>query len=98
MDIQSSLNGGILTVMPEGRMDTVSTPELESFLELNFNKAQRIILDLEKVDYISSAGLRVVVLDHKKMKEKDGLLICHVNQQVMEVFKLTGYSHVLTIE
>lgn len=95
MNIQEEFNEGILTVKPEGNLDTLSSPKLEAFLKPRCEEVRGIILDLEKVGYISSAGIRVIVQTHKKMKDKDGLLIRNACEKVMEVLELTGYVHVL---
>ena len=98
MNIQEENNGEILTVRPEGRLDTLSSGTLEKYLTERYNGIRLLILDLAGVNYISSAGLRVIMQAYKKMKEKDGLRLRNVCGQVMDVLKLTGYSHVLTID
>ena len=98
MNIQEEKNGDILTVKPEGRMDTLTSGTLEKYLAERYSGIRQLILDLAGVDYISSAGLRVIIQAYKKMKEKDGLRLRNVCDQVMEVLESTGYSHVLTID
>ena len=71
---------------------------MEKYLAERYSDIRQLILDLAGVDYISSAGLRVIMQAYKKMKEKDGLRLRNVCGQVMDVLKLTGYSHVLTID
>ena len=95
MVIQEEKKGDALTVKPEGRLDTLSSPELDRFLQERYSSAWQIILDLEKVEYISSAGLRVVIQTHKAMKAKGGLLVSNACPAVMEVFIATGFVHVL---
>ena len=98
MMIQEEKNGDVLTVKPEGRLNTLSSPELERFLQERYSSARQIILDLEKVEYISSAGLRVVIQSHKAMKTKGGLLVRNACPAVMEVFIATGFVHVLKFD
>ena len=98
MTIQGEMGNGILTVKPEGKLDTVSSPELEAYLKERYDGCRQIVIDLEKVDYISSAGLRVLVQAHKVMKDREGLVLRHVCGRVMEVLEMTGYVHVLRIE
>ena len=97
MIVREEKEGTTLTVAPEGRMDTLSSPELEQFLRDRYDGARQIVLDLAKVEYISSAGLRLIIQAHKAMKDKDGLLLRSVPQQVMDVLKTTGYTHVVKI-
>ena len=95
MNITEDRKDGTVTVHPEGRMDTLNARELEAFVTPLLEEAQAMVFDLEKVDYISSAGIRVLILAYKAMKEKDGLTVCNVSPQVRETLELTGYSHVL---
>lgn len=98
MIIREEWDGDTLTVKPEGRLDTLSSRELEDFLQKRYETARQIIMDFEKVEYISSAGLRVLIQAYKAMKDKDGLLLRNVCEAVREVFTMTGYIHVLKIE
>lgn len=98
MIIREEWDGDILTVKLEGRLDTLSSRELEDFLQERYETARQIIMDFEKVEYISSAGLRVLIQAYKAMKDKDGLLLRNVCEAVREVFTMTGYIHVLKIE
>lgn len=98
MIIREEWDGDILTVKPEGRLDTLSSRELEDFLQERYETARQIIMDFEKVEYISSASLRVLIQAYKAMKDKDGLLLRNVCEAVREVFTMTGYIHVLKIE
>lgn len=98
MTILEEKDGTLLTVKPEGRLDTVSSPELERFLKARYDGCSRLILDLAKVGYISSAGLRVLIQAHKAMKDRDGLAVRNVCDTVREVLSMTGFIHVLKIE
>lgn len=98
MTIREEWNGDILTVIPEGRIDTLTSRDLEKFLYDRYDRAQKLILEFAGVEYISSAGLRVLVQAYKRMKDKDGIVIRNVCEDVMQVFTLTGYNHVIRIE
>ena len=97
MKISKNLNGTALTIGLEGRLDTTAAPELEK--ELNgLNDVNELTLDFGKLEYISSAGLRVLLAAHKIMSRKGGMKVTHVNEIVNEVFEVTGFSDILTIE
>ena len=87
-----------MTVALEGRLDTLSSPELDTFLKKYYPVISELILDLEKLDYVSSSGLRVILTAHKKMEDHGKLLIRNVNKLVKEVFSVTGFSGILNIE
>ena len=92
------MNGNTLEIALEGRLDTVTAPELEAELKDSTEKADALVFDLTKLDYISSAGLRVLLSAHKAMSKKGGMKVTHVNEIVQEVFDVTGFSDILTIE
>lgn len=98
MTITKSQNGSSLTVALEGRLDTTTAPELEKELKDSLNDVTELILDFAKLDYISSAGLRVLLSAHKTMASKGAMKVTHVNEIVQEVFEVTGFSDILTIE
>lgn len=98
MTIQKTMNGNTLEIALEGRLDTVTAPELEAELKDSTEKADALVFDLTKLDYISSAGLRVLLSAHKAMSRKGGMKVTHVNEIVQEVFDVTGFSDILTIE
>ena len=98
MKITKTLNGDVLTVALEGRLDTTTAPELDEDLKESAANVNELIMDLEKLEYISSAGLRVLLTYHKAMMRKDGMKILHANEMIMEVFDITGFSEVFTIE
>jgi len=98
MIITEEWKNDVLIVYLEGSLDTLTSGSLESFLKDRMDSARQIIFDFTGVSYISSAGLRVIVMAHKRMKERDGLLIRNVGERVMEVFTVTGYVHALKIE
>lgn len=81
-----------------GRLDTVTAPELEAEIVAILPTADSLVLDMEKLDYISSAGLRVILKTHKALSPKAGLKLINVSDNVKEVFEITGFSDFLTIE
>ena len=91
-------NDNELTVALSGRLDTLTSPDLEDKLEEELDGAERLIFDLAELEYISSAGLRVLLGAYKMMDEMGGMLIRNVTEPVMEVFEVTGFSDVLNIE
>ncbi len=98
MTIHPTRENDKLAVALEGRLDTMSAPELEELLNKHLPAISSLTLDLEKLDYISSAGLRVLLTAHKSLMNKDGLVIRNANELVKEVFEVTGFSDVLNIE
>ena len=98
MKIDKKLEGSTLTLALEGRLDTTTAPELEQVIRAELDKADALVLDFGKLDYISSAGLRVLLSAHKAMSKKGGMKVTHVNEMVMEVFEVTGFSDILTVE
>ncbi len=82
----------------EGRIDTTTASQLEEAVDSALQEAETIIMDLEKTEYISSAGLRIVLKAHKEMSDKGGLKIVNVPESVMEVFEITGFKDFLIIE
>ena len=98
MTIHENRFGTTLTVALEGRLDTLSAPELETYLERNCPSADKLILDLEWLEYISSAGLRVILKAQKAMQDREGVLIRHANRLVMGVFHVTGFVDLFDFE
>ena len=98
MTINANMNGTTLEIALEGRLDTMTAPELEAELKQSLDAAQTLTLDFSKLDYISSAGLRVLLSAHKTMAPKGGMKVTNVNEIVREVFEVTGFADILTIE
>ena len=98
MNINKNLNGNQLTIALEGRLDTTTAPELEAELKASLDSVDSLIFDLDKLEYISSAGLRVLLSAQKNMSKKGGMKVTHVNEIVQEVFEVTGFSDILEIE
>ena len=98
LNIEKKLDGNTLTVALEGRLDTTTAPQLETELKAALDGADSLILDFEKLEYISSAGLRVLLSAQKIMAKKGGMKILHVSDVIMEIFEVTGFIDILTIE
>lgn len=98
MDVITMNEGKNYTLKVQGRVDTITAPDLEKAIASIMEDADKIVLDLEKLEYVSSSGLRVLLSTHKMMMAKGGLTITNVNKSVMEVFDITGFSSALTIE
>ncbi|MCR4562506.1 MAG: STAS domain-containing protein [Bacilli bacterium] len=98
MNIKTKKEDKVLSVIVGGRIDTNTAPELSEFLKANMPEAHDLVLDLEGVDYVSSAGLRVILFAQKTMSGKGGTMkVAHVNHDIMETFELTGFTDILTI-
>ncbi len=97
MTITKKQNGTALEIALEGRLDTVTAPQLEAELK-TLAGVETLTLDFSKLEYISSAGLRVLLSAHKTMAGKGGMKVVHVNEIVQEVFEVTGFSDILDIE
>ncbi len=96
MNIKLNDNNGILNVALDGRLDTTTAPEFEAFLGEHYEQADSIVIDCEKLSYISSAGLRVLLAAQKKTK--GAMKLINVCELVMEVFEMTGFADILVIE
>lgn len=98
MTITSKLDGTALTLALEGRLDTTTAPQLEGELKNCLPGVTSLVLDFAELAYISSAGLRVILFALKVMQKQGSMVIRHVNETVMEVFEITGFADMLTIE
>ena len=98
MTITKAQNNGTMTLHLEGRLDTVTAPRLEQELKECLDGITELILDLDGLDYVSSAGLRVFLAAQKKMNRQGTMKLCHVNEMIMEVFEVTGFVDILTVE
>ena len=96
MTITKEQKGNSLTIALEGRLDTTTAPELEKELK-SLDGVAELKLDFAKLEYISSAGLRVLLAAHKTMSKQGGMKVTNVNEIVQEVFEVTGFSDILTI-
>lgn len=98
MQITNEKNGSSLTVFVSGRVDTATAPELESYIEEYTDGISELILDLKDMSYTSSAGLRVFLKAQKKMNAQGSMTVKNVQNTVMEIFDMTGFSDILNIE
>ena len=98
MTIQQIKNENALTVALEGRLDTMTAPELETTLKTALEGVEELTFDFEKLDYISSAGLRVLLAAQKTMNRQGSMKVVHANEIILEIFEVTGFSDILTIE
>lgn len=98
MEITKKLDNTILTASLQGRLDTTTAPQLEETLQASLAGVTELVLDFAELKYISSAGLRVLLGAQKTMNKQGSMKICHVNSDIMEVFEITGFSDILTIE
>ena len=98
MKITKKQNASSLEIALEGRLDTTTAPELERAMKESLAGVSELTLDFEKLEYISSAGLRVLLSAQKKMSRQGGMKLVHVGEIIMEVFEVTGFTDILTIE
>ena len=98
LNINKTIENGKAAFSLEGRLDTVSAPELEAELKEALEGVSELTLDLEKLEYISSAGLRVLLAAQKEMNKRGTMKVTHVGETIMEIFEVTGFSDILTIE
>ena len=98
MTIQQARTGADLTIRLTGRLDTMTAPELEKELKTALDGVENLTLDLDALDYISSAGLRVLLSTQKRMGRRGGMKLTHVSAAIMEIFEVTGFIDILTIE
>ena len=98
MTIKKNLNGTELTVTIVGRLDTTTAPELETALKESFEGVEKLVLDFAFLEYLSSAGLRVLLAAQKVMNKQGEMIIKNVNETINEIFEVTGFIDILTIE
>ena len=98
MIIYKDLNGTSLVIKVEGRLDTTTAPQLEAELKESLDGISELELDFAALEYISSAGLRVVLSAQKIMNKQGKMVVRNVNETVMDVFEVTGFVDILTIE
>ena len=98
MTINKKGQGTELEIELSGRLDTATAPQLEAELKQSMEGITALSLDFAELDYISSAGLRVLLAAQKAMNKQGSMVIRHVNETVMEVFEITGFTDILTIE
>lgn len=97
MQIHKTLNDKSLTIALEGRLDTTSAPQLEAEVK-QLGDITELVFDFTALDYLSSAGLRVLLAAQKLMNKQGKMVVRHVNETIQEVFVVTGFADILTIE
>ena len=98
MTIEKNPNGTELTVTVTGRLDTTTAPQLEAEFKQSINGIEKLVLDFANLEYLSSAGLRVLLAAQKVMNKQGEMVIRNVNETVNEIFEVTGFIDILTIE
>ena len=98
MTINKNVNGAELTIALNGRLDTTTAPQLEGELKHSVNGIERLVFDFSELEYLSSAGLRVLLAAQKVMNKQGEMIVRNVNETIAEIFEVTGFSDVLTIE
>ncbi len=97
MTIQTTKTGSEATILLQGRLDTMTAPQLEAELRQTIPGLRALTLDFAGLDYLSSAGLRVLLLAQKHMNQQGQMKLIHVNQVIMEILDVTGFTNILTI-
>ena len=98
MTINQKKDGSKLTLALEGRLDTTTAPQLEEAVRAGIDGLTELHFDFAELEYISSAGLRVLLSAQKRMMKQGEMKVTHVNETIMEIFEVTGFSDILTIE
>ena len=99
MQVTENKEGDVICLAVEGNVDTVTAPELQKNVLTAFQKSKHVVIDIEKVPYMSSAGLRVFLIGQKTATSKGGSMkVRHVSDTVMQVLKMSGFAQILTIE
>ena len=98
MTIEKIVNGAELTIALNGRLDTTTAPQLEAELKHSIGGVELLVLDFAELEYLSSAGLRVLLAAQKVMNKQGEMIVRHVNETISEIFEVTGFADVLTIE
>ena len=98
LEIQKKTEGTKLIVTVIGRIDSVTAPELESDIKASVENVTNLEIDFEKVEYISSAGLRVLLSAQKVMNKQGQMIVLNANDEIKEVFDITGFTDILTIQ
>ena len=97
MTINKNLEGSKLEILLEGRLDTTTAPMLEAEVKQSLDGITELTFNFEKLEYISSAGLRILLAAQKKMSKQGSMVVKNVNEVIAEVFEVTGFSDILTI-
>ncbi len=97
MTITKKHEGTKLMIALEGRLDTTTSPELSAVLDAELDGVTELLIDMEKLAYLSSAGLRVILAAQKRMKRQGKMTVAHVCAEIVEVVEMTGFVDILTI-
>lgn len=98
MNIVETRNGEELVLALEGNLDTSSYEQLESVISSSLEGVKSLVLDFAKLDYVSSAGLRILLISQKKMNAQGKMTLRNVNNDIMDIFEMTGFLNILNIE
>lgn len=99
MEIKDTLENDVVIIQPAGRLDSTSSPEFEQFLRAKIADRNQLIIDLSNLDYISSAGLRVILAGAKRIdSEKGTMLLCGMKDVIHQIFEVSGFLKILKVE
>ena len=98
MKIENTTNGNEMELVLSGRLDTITAPQLEAELKKNIDGITPLLFDFSDLEYLSSAGLRVLLAAQKVMNKQGSMVIKNVNDTIMEIFEVTGFADILTIK
>ncbi len=98
MNIIKIMDENKLSISLEGRLDTTTAPDLEKALEGSLDGVSELVIDMGGLDYLSSAGLRILLGAQKSMNKQGSMKVTNVNETIMEIFEVTGFADILTIE
>ena len=98
MLINKEVNGNELTIALDGRLDTTTAPQLEAELSNSLNDVKALVIDMKKLVYISSAGLRVLLKTQKIMNKQGSMVVKNISQEIQDIFEVTGFDEILNIE
>lgn len=98
MTVEKITNGDSLTLKVDGRVDTTNAKEFEEIITNSLDGVKELIMDFESLEYISSAGLRVMLMAIKKMKKQGSMAVTNANEMVKEIFEVTGFSDLVEVE
>ena len=98
MGIKKTQNGNEMVLAIEGRLDTTTAPQLEAELKQSIGGVEKLVMDFAALEYLSSAGLRVLLAAQKVMNKQGEMVVRNVNETIAEIFEVTGFSDILTIE
>lgn len=98
MTIEKNTSDNVLILRLVGRLDTTTAPQLEAELKKSISGVEKLIFDFQELEYLSSAGLRVLLAAQKVMNKQGQMIVRNVNETIAEIFEVTGFADILTIE